>query len=125
MKKIMLGILLMTLFTGSALANPGWISGDVTTTTTNPHSYLIEIGQNGILQWSDNWHIDDTYTSCGLHRGYYTVRCTIYDDHGVSIAAQARTNVFVVPGQTTICSFYFSNGTALDRSTWGSIKATL
>ncbi len=125
MRKIILTLVVMALFAGSALASGGWIAGDVTVGSMNPRSYQIEIAEGQNVKWRTVEHITDNYFSDLLHTGFYTVRCTIYDDHGVFIAVQVRTNVEVFDAALTACNFVFSNGTALDRSTWGSIKASL
>ena len=89
----------------------------------NAVSYEIEIAQNGVVVWRTVEHIADDYASDELHAGYYDVRCTIYDDHGMPLDADVRSP-YLPSGVFLECSFVFSSK-SLDSSTWGSIKATI
>ena len=122
MKKILLAVLMMSLFTGVSSASAIW--GSVTTFTVIPVSYQIEIAQDSTVIWRTVEHIADNYGSCELHAGYYDVRCTIYDDHGMPLDFQVR-HPYLPPGTLLECSFVFDSYKALGSSTWGSIKATI
>jgi hypothetical protein len=121
MKKILLAVLMMSLFAGVSSASVIW--GSVTASSMNAVSYEIVIAQDSTVIWRTEEHIAEDYGSCSLDAGYYDVRCTIYDDHGMPLDGQVR-HPYLPPGTFLECSFVFS-AKSLDSSTWGSIKATI